>query len=146
MCVCSSSHDHNNKQKLQWNRKAGKRVLELPSHPPRNTRLLAQAQRLQRSEIDLSPPTLGHSSKVFPGLLGSLYWCQDATAALLLRSGISGTSLVVQWLSLRTPNAGDLGSIPGQGTRSRMLQLRVHMLQPKILRATMKMGDPVCST
>ena len=35
-----------------------------------------------------------------------------------------GTSLVVQWLRLRAPNAGGLGSIPGQGIRSRMLQLR----------------------
>ncbi|TEA23038.1 hypothetical protein DBR06_SOUSAS12510031, partial [Sousa chinensis] len=33
-------------------------------------------------------------------------------------------SLVVQWLRLHTPNAGGPGSIPGQGTRSRMLQLR----------------------
>ena len=57
MCVWSFSHDHNNKQKLQWNRKAGKRVLELPPHPPRNTWLLAQAQRLLRSEIDLSSHT-----------------------------------------------------------------------------------------
>ena len=31
-----------------------------------------------------------------------------------------GTSLVVQWLRLHTPNTGGLGSIPGQGTRSRM--------------------------
>ena len=30
----------------------------------------------------------------------------------------NGTSLVVQWLRLHTPNAGGLGSIPGQGTRS----------------------------
>ena len=43
----------------------------------------------------------------------------------------SGTSLVVQWLRLRAPNAGGLGSIPGQGTRS-------HMPQLKILRATTK--------
>ena len=28
-------------------------------------------------------------------------------------------------LRLPTPNAGGLGSIPGQGTRSHMLQLRV---------------------
>ena len=28
-----------------------------------------------------------------------------------------GTSLVAQWLRLCAPNAGDLGSIPGQGTR-----------------------------
>ena len=36
----------------------------------------------------------------------------------------AGTSLVVQWLRLHAPNAGGLGSIPGQGTRSHMLQLR----------------------
>ena len=35
-----------------------------------------------------------------------------------------GTSLVVQWLRLCTPNAGGLGSIPGQGARSHMQQLR----------------------
>ena len=31
---------------------------------------------------------------------------------------------MVQWLRFRAPNAGGLGSIPGQGTRSRMPQLR----------------------
>ena len=31
-----------------------------------------------------------------------------------------GTSLVVQWVRLHTPNAGGPGSIPGQGTRSLM--------------------------
>ena len=34
-----------------------------------------------------------------------------------------GTSLVVQWLRLCAPNAGSLGLIPDQGTRSHMLQL-----------------------
>ena len=34
-----------------------------------------------------------------------------------------GTSLVVQWLRLYTPSVGGLGSIPGQGTKSRMTQL-----------------------
>ena len=38
-----------------------------------------------------------------------------------------GPSLVVQWLRLYAPNAGGLFSIPSQGTRSHMLQLRVHM-------------------
>ena len=42
-----------------------------------------------------------------------------------------GTSLVVQWLSLCTPNAGDVGKIPGQRTRSHSPKLRVHMLQLK---------------
>ncbi|TEA30377.1 hypothetical protein DBR06_SOUSAS27510017, partial [Sousa chinensis] len=40
-------------------------------------------------------------------------------------------SLVVQWLRLRAPNAGCPGSIPGQGTRS-------HMPQVKTLRASTK--------
>ena len=31
-----------------------------------------------------------------------------------------GISLVTQWLRLHAPNAGGLGSIPGQGTRSHM--------------------------
>ena len=34
----------------------------------------------------------------------------------------SETSLVVQWLKVHTPNAGGLGSIPDQGTRSHLLQ------------------------
>ena len=42
-----------------------------------------------------------------------------------------GTSLVVRWLGLCAPNAGGLGSIPGEGTRS-------HMPLLKILHATMK--------
>ena len=42
-----------------------------------------------------------------------------------------GTSLVVQWLRLHAPNAGGLGSISGQGTRSHMVQLRVHMPQQR---------------
>ena len=32
----------------------------------------------------------------------------------------AGTSLVVQWLRLRAPNAGGWGLIPGQRTRSHM--------------------------
>ena len=39
------------------------------------------------------------------------------------------TSLVVQWLRLRAPNAGELGLIHGQGNRSHMSQLRVCMQQ-----------------
>ena len=39
---------------------------------------------------------------------------------------------MVQQLRLCAPNAGDPGSIPGQGTRSHMPQLRVHKQQLKI--------------
>ena len=38
---------------------------------------------------------------------------------------------MVQWLRLCIPNAEGLGSIPDQGTRSHMPQLRVHMAQLK---------------
>ena len=47
----------------------------------------------------------------------------------VLREDNLETSLVVQWLRLHAPNAGDLGSIPGQGTRSHILQLRCWMPQ-----------------
>ena len=36
----------------------------------------------------------------------------------------TGTSLVVQWVRHRAPRAGGPGSIPGQGTRSHVPQLR----------------------
>jgi len=49
-----------------------------------------------------------------------------------------------QWLKRHTPNVGHLGSVPGQGTRSQMLQLRVHVLYLKILYAAMNNEDPTC--
>ena len=55
-----------------------------------------------------------------------------------------GTSLVVQWLRLHAVNARGQGLIPGQGTRSHVLQLRVRMVQVKIPRAAMKIQDPMC--
>ena len=57
-----------------------------------------------------------------------------------IKSPGGGTSLVVQWLRLHAPNAGALGSIPGQETinRSHMLQLRVGMPKQKIPQAAFK--------
>ena len=60
-----------------------------------------------------------------------------------------GTSLVVQWLRLHVPNTGDPGSIPCQGTRPHMPQLRVckpqvKTPQLKIPYATTKTEDPTC--
>ena len=52
------------------------------------------------------------------------------------KSLILGISLAVQRLRLCIPNSGVLGSIPGQGTRPHMSQLRIHLLQLKILQAT----------
>ena len=42
---------------------------------------------------------------------------------------------MVQWLRLRTLNAEDPGWIPGQGTLSHTLQLRIHTPQFKMLHA-----------
>ena len=39
-------------------------------------------------------------------------------------TSICGTSLVVQWLRPGAPNAGDVGSLPVQGTRFRMPELK----------------------
>ena len=44
-----------------------------------------------------------------------------------IKKKTGGTSLVVQWLRLCAPNAGGLGSIPGQGTRSHMQSSHVAM-------------------
>ena len=57
---------------------------------------------------------------------GSLYWKIKFRSLLRYQQGMVrlGTSLVVQWLRLRAPHAGSPDSIPGQGTRSHMLQLR----------------------
>ena len=41
-----------------------------------------------------------------------------------------GTSLVVQWLRHHAANAGGPGLIPGQGTRSHMLQLQILTEEP----------------
>ena len=48
---------------------------------------------------------------------------------------------MVQWLRLHTPNAGGPGSIPGQGARSHLLQLRVHKPQLNIPLAETKEKD-----
>ena len=43
----------------------------------------------------------------------------------LIKKFYLGISLVVQWLGLHAPNAGNPGSIPAQGTWSYMPQLEI---------------------
>ena len=43
---------------------------------------------------------------------------------MYFHKGEAGASLMVQWLRFWAPNAGNPGSIPGQGTWSHMSQLR----------------------
>ena len=51
------------------------------------------------------------------------------TQFVTVRAG--GTSLVVQGLTLCPPSAADASSICGQGTRSRVLQLKIPMPQER---------------
>ena len=57
---------------------------------------------------------------------------------LIIKCNVRDFSTKVQYLRLRAPSAGGLGSIPGQGTRSHMPKLRVSMLQLKIQPASTK--------
>ena len=50
----------------------------------------------------------------------------------------TGTSLAVQRLRLCTPNAGGPGSIPGRGTKSHVLRVKIPQRKLKIPRATAK--------
>ena len=60
-------------------------------------------------------------SYIFEGSVKSTILENSLVVSLKVKQG---TSLVVQWLRFCNPNAGVLGSIPGQGTRSHMPRLR----------------------
>ena len=78
---------------------------------------------------------LQNTSIIDSGPLCQLWWIKTKTRPLChyiwTQSKIIGTSPVVQSLRLWDSNAGGLGSVPGQGTRSHMPQVRVHMLKLK---------------
>ena len=57
---------------------------------------------------------------------------------------LGGAFLAAQWLRLGARNAGGLGSIPGQGTKSHTPQLRVCMLQVKTPPAAAHIRNPRC--
>ena len=59
----------------------------------------------------------------------------NSNTMLGCKEAVRGTSLMGQWLRLCAPNAGGLDSIPGQGIRS-------HIPQLKMLHATRKITDP----
>ena len=77
-----------------------------------------------------SPDFLSHKWGGLPSTLGmaplEIVVTSTSTTSLVIRVTTAsrketlGTSLVVQWLRLRAPNAGGPGSIPGQETRSHM--------------------------
>ena len=59
------------------------------------------------------------------GMLSSFRATQYNCEIVLFKNLKRGTSPVVQGLRLHAPNAGSPGSIPGQGTRSHMPQLKI---------------------
>ena len=63
-------------------------------------------------------------------------------AKSLFKPSQLGTALVVPWLRHRAPNAGGPGLIPGQGTRSHTLQVRIRMPQLKTENPTSGLGLP----
>ena len=62
--------------------------------------------------------------KAIPAKLSINHRRTSGLCDLSLLKPVVGTSLVIQWLKLCAPNLGSLGSIPGQGTRFHMPQLR----------------------
>ena len=45
------------------------------------------------------------------------YWMMAHRHLKFIFNNKIGTSLAVQWLRLNAPTAGDMGSIPGRGTK-----------------------------
>ena len=94
-------------------------------HPPPTPR-----ERGRKGQHELSPGSCLFLHQ--PGSATNTPWLMAPNVKACMES-LKGLVrlLVVQWLRLYTPNAGGRGSIPGQGTES-------HMLQLKILHATTK--------
>ena len=86
-------------------------VKEMATH----SSILAGEPHGQRSLAGYSP--WGHKRV-------GLDWATKTTTRDDLKGTGGGTSLVVQWVRLQTPNAGCPGLIPGQRTRSHVPQLR----------------------
>ena len=87
----------------------------------------------EKKENDEANVVMGNLGEGYSGILCTILailpWIWKIIFIKILNTHKSETSLVVQWLWLSAPNAGDPGSIPGQETRSHMPQLRVCMLQ-----------------
>ena len=90
--------------------------------------------QLIRVSCDLQLSSIPGAERETPFIHGdTLEMCK-----FLLPKGNFRTSLVVQWLRLCAPSAGAAGSIPGQGTRPHMRQLRVYTPQLTIPHAATK--------
>ena len=77
-----------------------------------------------KAEVETGPCLLCIESQVSIQVWENTLWAPRPGQIPLLKMSL-GTFLVIQWLRLCTPNAGGLGSISGQGTRSHVLQWRL---------------------
>ena len=81
--------------------------------------LKARSRVLAWASFSYNPADLGQPKWITSLAQKEMWWVRK------------GTSLVVQWLKLWSPNGGSLGLISGWRTRSDMLQLSVCMSRPK---------------
>ena len=99
-----------------------------------------------------APPSMGFSRQEFwsgvplPSLYMILLCCFYWIHKVLLCNKFANPmdSLVAQWLGRLTPNTEGPGSVPGQGTRSHMSQLRVCAPQLRVHVPQLKTQDPAC--
>ena len=87
-------------------------------------RLQSQEQCLTRHRQPLGRSHLWVQILQFIHHTGNQRYCQNLWYCSLWENGYLGTSLVVQWLRLCTPNARDPGSISGLKIKSHILQQR----------------------
>ena len=93
-------------------------VLEVPpSHSNQRVRHPNQEERSKTVHyLRITRYYIPKALKIPPKNLGSMNVVQSCK----IKNQYTGTSLVVQWLRLHTPDAGGPGWSPGQGTRFHM--------------------------
>ena len=71
-----------------------------------------------QSLLNINDTDPGSERLRLPGAKGKSLRIQGKTNLYFKNKHWSGTSLAVQWLRRHTPDAGGMGSIPGQGTKN----------------------------
>ena len=136
------SHVHGLEELILLNCPHPQSDLQVQCNPYQNCNGILHRNRKNNLKIHMEPQKTRNSQsnpeKEEQSLRHHTFWFQS----ILQSYSNQGTSLVVQWLRLHIPSAERPGSIPGQGTRSHMPQLRVRVPQLKIPHAATK--DLVC--
>ena len=122
--------------KISWRRKSTSEILPGESH--RQRRLVGYSSWGHKELVTTEWLSLHFTLQAYSSLLHCSLSRPAHVAGYFFKAWRRGTSLVVQWLKLCTPNAGGPGLIPCQGTRSHRLWLRVCRPQPMTLHTTTK--------